>query len=95
MGAMLYERVPPELQNRVFGLVASVSYAGYPVGGVLGGWAVAALGLDPAILLGSAVYVAATMAPLLRHRAAATRAGVAAQSGQHEAGPARPTPRRP
>jgi MFS family permease len=70
MGAMLYERIPPELQNRVFGLVASVSYAGYPVGGVLGGWAVTALGLDPAILLGSAVYVVATMVPLLHHRSA-------------------------
>jgi MFS family permease len=68
LGAMLFERVPKEMQTRVFGLVATVSFSGYPVGAVLGGWAVTGFGLTTAILLGGVVYVIATMAPLLRHR---------------------------
>jgi predicted MFS family arabinose efflux permease len=69
-GAMLYQRVPADYQTRVFGLVATVAYAGFPVGGLLGGAAVTGLGLTPAILLGGAVYLAATLVPLLRHRGA-------------------------
>jgi MFS family permease len=94
LGAILYERVPPELQNRVFGLVASVTFAGYPVGGLLGGWAVVALGLNPAILLGSAVYVVATMIPLLRYRSSQpvspeSEPAPEAEAEQRETGPAR------
>jgi MFS family permease len=66
-GAMLYERVPKELQTRVFGLVAAVSFAGFPVGGMLGGWAVNGWGLTTAILLGGGVYLIATVVPLARH----------------------------
>jgi MFS family permease len=72
LGAILFERVPNDMQTRVFGLVATVSFAGYPVGAVLGGWAVTGFGLTTAVLLGGAVYVVATMAPLLRHRAGET-----------------------
>jgi MFS family permease len=66
-GAMLYERVPKELQTRVFGLVAAISFAGFPVGGMLGGWAVNGWGLTAAILLGGGVYLIATVVPLARH----------------------------
>lgn len=69
LGALLFERVPNEMQTRVFGLVATISFAGYPVGGVLGGWAVTGFGLTGAVLLGGAVYLLATLLPLLRHRA--------------------------
>lgn len=69
LGALLFERVPNDMQTRVFGLVATVSFSGYPVGGLLGGWAVSGLGLTTAVLLGGVVYVLATMLPLLRHRA--------------------------
>lgn len=69
LGAMLYERVPKELQTRVFGLVAAVSFAGFPVGGMLGGWAVNGFGLTAAILLGGGVYLVATAVPLARRRA--------------------------
>jgi predicted MFS family arabinose efflux permease len=74
LGAMLYQRVPAELQTRVFGLVAAVAYAGFPIGGVLGGWSVTWLGLSTAILLGGGVYLAATLVPLLRHRWRTARA---------------------
>jgi len=72
-GALLFERVPNELQTRVFGLVATISFAGFPIGGVLGGWAVTALGLTTAALLGAGIYAVATLGPLLLTRTALTR----------------------
>jgi MFS family permease len=68
LGTMLYQRVPAEYQTRVFGLVGAAAYAGFPAGGLLGGWAVTGLGLNPAILLGAGIYLAATLIPLLRYR---------------------------
>jgi predicted MFS family arabinose efflux permease len=70
LGVLLYERVPNELQTRVFGVVATVSFTGFPVGGMLGGWAVAGFGLTNALLLAVGVYLAATLVPLLRARTA-------------------------
>jgi MFS family permease len=71
LGVLLYDRVPVDMQTRVFGLVATVSFAGYPVGGLLGGWAVTGFGLTAAVLLGAGVYLVATLVPLLRYRSAA------------------------
>lgn len=68
VGALLYERVPPPLQARVFGAAAAVSTAGMPLGVVLGGWVAAGLGLTAAALVVGAVYVTATLAPVLGHR---------------------------
>jgi MFS family permease len=81
LGIMLYERVPKDLQTRVFGLVVTVSFAGFPIGGLLGGWAVTGLDLTTVLLLGTALYLVATLVPLFRARAA----GRAASAG---AGPA-------
>ena len=68
LGAMLYARVPPELQNRVFGLVAAVCRAGLAVGGVMAGWLVAGFGLQEAILVSGCVALLVTIIPLLRYR---------------------------
>lgn len=68
LGAMLYKRVPVELQNRVFGLVAAVCRSGLAVGGVLAGWLVAGLGLHQAILISGTACLLATVVPLLRYR---------------------------
>jgi MFS family permease len=68
LGAMLYSRVPVELQNRVFGLVAAVCRAGLAVGGVMAGWLVAGLGLQEAILVSGCVCLVVTIIPLLRYR---------------------------
>lgn len=68
LGTLLYQRVPAEYQTRVFGLVGAAAYAGFPAGGLLGGWAVSGLGLNPAILVGAGVYLAATLIPLVRYR---------------------------
>jgi MFS family permease len=93
LGATLYERVPAELQTRVFGLVAAIAYAGLPVGGLLGGWAVTGLGLSTSILLGGGVYLVATLVPLLRyfHRRTAAPAGERPEETQEaEEGPVKP-----
>jgi MFS family permease len=68
LGAMLYKRVPVELQNRVFGLVAAVCRSGLVVGGVLAGWLVAGLGLHQAILISGIACLLVTIVPLLRYR---------------------------
>lgn len=68
LGGMLYARVPVELQNRVFGLVAAVCRVGLAVGGVMAGWLVAGLGLHEAILISGGVCLLLTVVPLLRYR---------------------------
>lgn len=68
LGAMLYARVPVELQNRVFGLVAAVCRAGLAVGGVFAGWLVAGFGLHEAIIVSGSVCLLVTIVPLLRYR---------------------------
>ena len=87
LGVLLYERVPAELQTRVFGLVTTISFTGFPLGGLLGGLAVAGLGLTPALLVGAAVYLVATLAPLVRARGAERAASTT--------GPASPQTHRP
>jgi MFS family permease len=68
LGAMLYARVPVELQNRVFGMVTAVSGSSLAFGATLAGLAVAGLGLQPAIVLSGTLCLAVTMIPLLRYR---------------------------
>lgn len=63
IGAMLYERVPPELQTRAFGVCTAITFTGIPIGGVLGGLAVTELGLTTAILVAGVVCALATAAP--------------------------------
>lgn len=69
LGATLYERVPKELQTRVFGVCASFGFLGVPIGGLLAGWGTSVFGLRTAILLLSALVLAGTAVPLWRlHR---------------------------
>jgi MFS family permease len=63
-GALLYERVPAELQTRVFGLVGAACYAGLPLGAALAGASVAAYGLHTTILLGAAFILVACVPPI-------------------------------
>lgn len=64
IGALLYDRVPVDLQARVFGAATAIALAGTPIGVVLGGWAAASFGLAAAALLIGVTYVAATLSPL-------------------------------
>jgi MFS family permease len=68
LGAMLYARVPVELQNRVFGMVTAVTGASTAFGGTLAGLAVLGLGLDHAIVVSGSLCLAVTVIPLLRYR---------------------------
>ncbi|HEY0448665.1 MFS transporter [Actinophytocola sp.] len=68
IGAMLYERVPPELQTRAFGVCTAITFTGIPIGGVLGGLAVAGFGLNTAILVAGTLCLVATAAPWLWSR---------------------------
>ncbi len=71
IGAMLYQRIRPEVQTRAFGVCTAITFTGVPVGGVLGGLAVAGLGLTPAILVGGTLCLAATAVLWLRSRSRA------------------------
>ncbi|OKI62489.1 MFS transporter [Micromonospora sp. CB01531] len=73
LGAALYERVPAPLQTRVLGISGSVAFLGLPVGALLGGWSVAALGLTPALLVMAAACLVLTVGPLLLPRPRADR----------------------
>ncbi|MBQ1015496.1 MFS transporter, partial [Micromonospora sp. M51] len=65
LGVALYERVPPELQTRVIGIAGSLAFVGLPVGALLGGWSVDALGLTPALLTMAAACLVITAYPLV------------------------------
>ena len=58
--AFLYERVPTELQTRVFGLIAGFCIAGFPLGGLLAGWAASSLGLTTALIVSGFTCLALT-----------------------------------
>ena len=68
LGAMLFARVPVQLQNRVFGLVEALYRSGLAIGGILAGWLVAGLGLHEAILVSGIACLVVTLVPLLRYR---------------------------
>jgi MFS family permease len=68
LGAMLYARVPVELQNRVFGMVTAVTGSSLAFGATLAGLAVAGFGLQPAIVLSGCLCLTVTLVPLLRYR---------------------------
>lgn len=68
IGAVLYQRVPPAYQARVFGLAAAFAYAGLPVGSLVGGWLAQGAGLRAGLLLCGLVLLAATLSPVFGHR---------------------------
>ena len=66
MAVMLYERIPAELQTRVFGVTGAIGFVGLPIGGVLAGWAVSLFGLRPAIVGAGLLFGLVTVIPMLR-----------------------------
>jgi MFS family permease len=65
LGAVEFERIPPELVGRVTALMSAACWSLMPLGGVLGGLLVSGIGLSPAMLVVGVGYFAATMAPAL------------------------------
>lgn len=58
-----YERIPEAMRGRVLGLTTAGSFAAYPLGGLLAGFAVEGLGLEFAFLLLGGLYLVTTLAP--------------------------------
>ncbi|GAA2865445.1 putative drug antiporter protein precursor [Actinoplanes cyaneus] len=63
--AAVYERIPVRVQGRVMSVLIAFSWAGIPLGGVLGGWAADELGLRTGALLAGIGYLAVTLAPFV------------------------------
>ncbi|MFD3485768.1 MFS transporter [Streptomyces sp. NPDC058665] len=93
LAAVSYERVPRRLLGRVKALSGALSWSGMPLGGLLGGAAVALTGLAPVLLVGGAVYFLTTnltgLRPEWREMDRLRGKGRAADD------PVAPTPRRP
>ncbi|MFD5916446.1 MFS transporter [Kitasatospora sp. NPDC058201] len=66
LGAVQFERVPRHLLGRVNALGDSLAWAGIPLGGLLGGAAVALVGLIPVLLVCGGLYFATTTLSGLR-----------------------------
>ncbi len=66
LGAVMFERIPKPLLGRVSAMGLAMSWSLIPFGGLLGGVAVAGVGIAPALLAVGAAYFAATMLPALR-----------------------------
>jgi len=65
LGALFIERIPRHMLGRVNSLADAVCWTGVPLGGVVAGAAIAGIGLAPALLAAGAVYLVATMSPVL------------------------------
>ncbi|MDX3006863.1 MFS transporter [Kribbella solani] len=65
LGALFIERIPRHLLGRVNSLADAVCWTGVPLGGVIAGVAIAGVGMAPALLAGGAIYLIATMSPVL------------------------------
>jgi predicted MFS family arabinose efflux permease len=68
LGAVQFERIPGPLVGRVTALSSAMCWSLMPLGGVLGGLLVGAVGLDPALLVVGVAYLVATMAPAVLPR---------------------------
>ncbi|MFB9237409.1 MFS transporter [Plantactinospora siamensis] len=65
LGAVLYERVPAALRTRVLGMSQAMSWAGIPLGGLLGGALVTAIGLRVSLVVFAAAYLLTTLLPFV------------------------------
>ncbi|WP_262852620.1 MFS transporter [Mumia quercus] len=66
ISAVFFERVPSRLYGRVGSLTDAAAWAGMPLGGVLAGLAVTAVGLGPVLLVCALVYASTTTLTGLR-----------------------------
>ncbi len=65
LSAVEYERIPPALQSRVFGVMSAAVLGGTPLGAVLAGVCVEHLGLRPTLFGAGALYLLTTLSPLV------------------------------
>lgn len=67
LGAVPFERVPRHLLGRVMALMDSLAWTGIPLGGLVAGAAVTAIGLAPALVTAGVAYLLVTGLAGLRH----------------------------
>ena len=60
LGVVAYERVPPHMRGRVFGVASAGSYAAIPLGALLGGVVVEAVGIEWTLLAIGICYLSVT-----------------------------------
>lgn len=87
-GAVMYERIPPQLQARVLGAVKATAWLGIPFGSLFGGLVTQAAGLTVALVLSGSLMLVVTLGPFvfpawrgLDRQPSATAMGVAAAEG--------------
>lgn len=68
LGAVLFERIPKPLMGRVSSMNIAMSWSLIPFGGLLGGIAVTAIGLSPALFAIGTAYFLTTMLPAVQPR---------------------------
>jgi MFS family permease len=68
LGAVLFERTPRSMLGRVSAMNIAMSWALIPFGGLLGGAAVAGLGLSPALFAVGVAYFLTTLLPAVQPR---------------------------
>lgn len=66
LGAVIYERIPKPMVGRVSTMGSALAWSGMPLGGIVGGGLIAAIGLSPAILVCGIAYFAMTTLPGLQ-----------------------------
>ncbi|EAP99548.1 probable conserved integral membrane transport protein [Janibacter sp. HTCC2649] len=66
INAIFFERVPRPIIGRVGSLADALAWAGLPVGGAVGGAAVAAIGIAPALGFAGVAYLVSTTVPGMR-----------------------------
>ncbi|WP_258037191.1 MFS transporter [Streptomyces sp. SM14] len=93
IAAVCFERVPRAMLGRVVSLGGSLAWAGIPLGGLIGGVGVTALGLTTVLVIAAAAYFLVTTLTGLRHewremdaRRMAARAADAPADGDPPAG---------
>lgn len=65
LGAIMLERVPEQVRGRVYGAISAGTWAGIPLGGLLGGAAAGLVGLQQTFAVMLGVYVLVALTPLL------------------------------
>jgi MFS family permease len=66
IGAIQFERTPPEMYGRVRTVIVAVAWSGIPFGPLIGGGLVSLAGLPPALLIAGVLYLITTTLPGLQ-----------------------------
>jgi MFS family permease len=66
IGAIQFERTPPNMYGRVRTVIVAVAWAGIPIGPLIGGALVMLAGLPPALLVAGTIYLVTTTLPGLQ-----------------------------